>query len=147
MPLNIEKLAYCGIYCDQCSYKVAFEEQSVKHLEAVPFELTKVVAGKQLDLSAFDCECCKGRCICGPCDIKDCASKKSLDSCAECEIFPCEAIDDFGNDGKPHHRAAVENLKSICENGVEKWFESLEPELRCHCGERQSWYYSCPEHR
>lgn len=147
MSLNVEKLAYCGIYCELCSFKAAWEEQSVKHLEAVPFKLSKVTQEGQIDLSVFNCECCKGYCICGPCHIKDCASRKEIQSCADCNEFPCEHIEHFANDGMPHHRTAIKNLKSIRKNGIEEWFEGLEPTLRCQCGERQTWYYTCPQHR
>ena len=147
MTFDITKLAYCGIYCEQCAAKVAFEEQNLKHIEAMPFKITKIAVDEQDNLSVFDCECCKGRCICGPCRIKDCATQKAVQSCAECHEFPCEHIDRFANDGIPHHHIAIENLRTIRENGLEKWFEDLKPFLRCHCGERQSWYYFCPAHQ
>lgn len=142
MPFSMEMLAYCGLYCDQCSARVAYAEQDLKHVEQYPAKHIR----ERLNLSNSDCEGCKGRNICGPCAIKDCAVQKAINSCAECGDFPCALLDTFENDGLPHHRQAVENLRNIRENGAEAWFRKLLPTLRCHCGERQSWYYSCPKH-
>ncbi len=142
MQFEKKMLAYCGLYCEQCSVRTAYCEQDCKHLEHFPVKFKK----DRPDLSDYDCEGCKGRNLCGPCRIKDCASPKGIDSCAECNEFPCEFLKTFENDGIPHHRQAVENLRSIRANGFDVWFENLQPALRCHCGERQSWYYTCPIH-
>ncbi len=142
MDFAVEMLAYCGIYCEQCSARVAVAEGDPAHLE--PF-LEKYRETRP-ELSDWDCGGCKGRNICGPCKIKDCAVAKGLASCGECEVFPCETIDAFANDGWRHHREAVENLRSIREQGAKVWFENLRPALRCHCGRRQSWYRRCQEH-
>jgi hypothetical protein len=98
------------------------------------------------DLSALDCEGCKGKNLCGPCEIKDCAAPKGIRSCAECEDFPCATLSDFGHDGLPHHEQALKNLKNIRQVGIDAWFAELSPPLRCACGQRQSWYYTCHEH-
>lgn len=140
MDLNMNMLAYCGIYCEQCSARTAFIERDGRHLEDFPGKY------KRNDLAEYDCEGCKGRNICGPCDLKECAGGKGVDSCAECADFPCAIISDFGNDGIPHHGQAFENLHTIREHGVDAWFKTLQPALRCHCGQRQSWYFHCPEH-
>lgn len=134
-------LAYCGLYCEQCSFKTAHDEQDKKHLENIPYKFV------QKDLSEYNCGGCKGYCICGACKIKECASLKNIDSCAECKIFPCENIKKFENDGMPHHKKGVENLKKIRQYGIEAWFLELEPLLKCRCGKKQSWYYSCPLHK
>ncbi len=142
MRVRIDKhmLAYCGLYCAQCSFKTAHDEGDEKHLEAIPYPFAR------RDLSEYNCECCKGRCICGPCAIRPCASEKGLDCCADCATFPCETIRAFENDGMPHHAQAFGNLKSIREKGLHAWFEALEPTLRCACGEKQTWYHTCPKH-
>ena len=135
-------LAYCGIYCEQCSGRAANADGDWAHLAGFP---EKYKAGRP-NLSDYDCEGCKGRNLCGPCAIKDCAAPRGVDSCADCADFPCEVVEAFGNDGVPHHRQALENLRSIRENGVESWFAPMRPALYCPCGKRQSWYHVCPEH-
>ena len=136
-------LAYCGLYCEQCSVRTACAEQDARHMEHFPAQL---VRGRELGLSDPPCEGCKGRNLCGPCKIKGCASAKGIGHCGECGEFPCETLSAFGNDGIPHHRRALANLRRIREVGVDVWFGELKPSLRCHCGERLSWYRVCPDH-
>ena len=135
-------LAYCGLYCEQCAVRTAFVEQDWKHIAGLPGKYKKEGAR----LSDYACECCKGANLCGPCGIKDCAVPRNIDSCADCGDFPCAVIEAFANDGVPHHRQAMNNLLAIRENGVEAWFATLTPAIRCACGERQSWYCICPKH-
>jgi hypothetical protein len=133
-------LAYCGLYCEQCSFKLAHDEQNNEHLKYIPYEFI------QKDLSEYNCEGCKGYCICGQCKIKDCASAKNIHTCADCNAFPCEYIISFENDGKPHHKNGIKNLKDIRKNGTKIWFNELKPLLKCQCGKKQSWYYACQSH-
>ena len=140
--VNKKILAYCGLYCEQCSFKLAHDENDIKYLISIPnsFEFK--------ELTAYNCQGCKSDyCICGFCKMKPCASAKGIDSCADCEDFPCEHIVAFENDGWPHHKDAIENLRKIKQQGIESWFESVKPLLKCkQCGQRQSWYYFCNEH-
>lgn len=138
MEFKENLLAYCGIYCGQCSFKVAFETNNRAHLLAKPAKYNDM---KQAPLEACFCEGCKGENICGDCQIKDCASAKGYLSCADCENFPCTLIDNFAKDGIPHHSWGVENLHIIREKGVHKWFENFQNKLTCNCGGQFSWYY------
>ncbi|MCD8349482.1 MAG: DUF3795 domain-containing protein [Planctomycetaceae bacterium] len=142
MEFDVKQLAYCGIYCEQCSGRVAFLEQDWKHLENFS---PKFKAGRP-NLSDYDCEGCKGRNLCGSCKIKDCASEKNIDSCTGCGEFPCSLLIDFETDGIPHHQWAINNLRSIREHGIEAWFATFHPALHCECGTRQSWYHTCAAH-
>ena len=142
MDFDMKMLAYCGLYCEQCSVRTAFVQQDEAHLEHFP---AKFKTGRTV-LSDYACEGCKGRNLCGPCAIKDCASARGVDSCADCGDFPCDRIARFGTDGIAHHRQAVANLRDIREKGIDAWFAALSPALRCRCGRRQSWYHTCPEH-
>jgi len=143
MDFDINMLAYCGLYCEQCSFKIAEQENNMKHLENAPRALIK---SEHIVLSDYKCECCKGNSICGACRIKACASTKAINSCAECTDFPCTHIDSFAKDGFPHHAKAFENLKSIRRYGIDAWAEELCMELKCSCGGRKTWYYVCSNH-
>lgn len=141
IAFNENMLAYCGLYCEQCSFKLAHDENDMKHLRHIPYATTLG------ELSAYNCEGCKGYCICGVCKIKPCASEKKFASCAECDSFPCEHIEAFEHDGMPHHQTAIANLRHIRQHGLEDWFDRLKPSLQCaECGAKQSWYFSCTEH-
>ncbi len=135
-------LAYCGLYCEQCSFKRAHDDGDAKHLQSLPYPAVLK------PLSEYGCDGCKGEhCRCTVCKIKPCIIEKGYDSCADCESFPCELIEAFGNDGIPHHAQAMENLRQIRAKGYERWFDGHKASLRCgKCGERASWYYSCEKH-
>ncbi len=130
-------LAYCGIYCPECSFKVAFETQKREHLLAMP---EKYDSFKNADLEDCKCSGCKHEKIRGDCKIKDCAISKNLEHCGECDDFPCDIILNFSNDGIPHHKNAMKNLKSIRINGVEEFLKKMDEQIKCDCGERFSWY-------
>ncbi len=141
MRFNVKMLGYCGVYCEQCAKILPLEEQTIKHFKDFSYPLT------QRDLDGFECDGCKGEhCFCNGCKFKPCASSKGFDSCADCDIFPCEHIEAFANDGFPHHKNAVMNLHIIREHGVDYWYKNLKPALTCQCGERQTYYYTCPIH-
>ena len=144
MEFDVNKLAFCGIYCPQCSFLTAFETGRREHLSALPEQYDKC---KDADLADIgDCPGCKNENICGNCNIKECAAGRKISSCAECDSFPCELVLEFGNDGVPHHLQALDNLRVIRAQGYASWFEGFKKNLQCSCGKRQSWYYKCSDH-
>ena len=144
MVFDAKKLAFCGIYCPQCSFAVAYESGKREHLLTMPEKYEKY---KQAPLAEMgDCLGCKYENLCGDCNIKDCAIEKGIVACSDCNEFPCEMASSFWNDGVPHHLQALENLKTMNAIGKEKWFEEFKKNLECFCGERLSWYYKCPIH-
>lgn len=144
MNFNKIELAYCGLYCLQCSFRTTSETNNRKHLESMP---ERYDAKKAMTNEECACEGCKGENVCGPCDIQDCAVDRNLVSCADCNEFPCSYITRFENDGVPHHYQGIQNLRMIQENGYEAWFQEYKENLQCSkCGARQSWYYMCDNH-
>lgn len=137
------KIAYCGLYCPMCSSVVASETRERAHLLAMP-----ETYGHLKERTFEECECigCKDQVDKCHCDMKPCAEKKGLLSCADCTDFPCRAINDFGHDGAPHHAGALRNLWRIKEAGYDQWLLEMESMMYCKCGTRQSWYYRCPVH-
>lgn len=135
-----EKIAYCGLYCPRCSYLVACETADRKHLLALP---ERYEASKQQPLEDCFCEGCRVQTDICHCDMKPCAERKGLLTCADCKEFPCALITAFGQEDVPHHRDAVQNLYRIREVGYDQWLCEMEALAHCACGERQSWYYRC----
>ncbi len=64
-------------------------------------------------------------------------SQKKLLRCGECDVFPCAAQDTFYHDGVPYHVLALENIKRIKADGLEKWLMEQEREHTCQCGKRR----------
>ncbi|UCH89485.1 MAG: DUF3795 domain-containing protein [Thermoplasmata archaeon] len=130
-------LAYCGIYCPECSFKVAYETQRNEHVLDMP---EKYDSFKNADLVNYKCSGCKHENTCGDCKIKDCAISHNLEHCGECNDFPCEIILNFSNDGILHHKKAIDNLYYVRINGIEGFLRKIDKQLKCDCGERLSWY-------
>ena len=83
---------------------------------------------------------------CGDCAIRTCAQGRGLSHCGLCADHPCARLNEFANDGMPHHAEAVAGLKAIAREGEEAWAARQEKRWRCRCGARLSWYLSaCPE--
>ena len=137
MKRKLIDLAYCGIYCPECSFRVAYETQSREHLFSMP---KKYDSFKNKALEDCKCDGCKQINICGDCDIKDCAISKKIEHCGECQDFPCKILLDFANDRVPHHKNAMKNLNFIKNNGMEKFLDKMNNYIFCDCGEKLSWY-------
>lgn len=138
MPNDL--IAYCGLYCGACSFKVAFEENNREHLTCMPSKYDYL---KGTPLEA--CPGCRLENRCGECVIRDCTIEKSLEHCGLCESFPCEKIKKFNNDGVPHHAESIKNLIQLAEIGKEKWLTQQREQNTCSCGKRYSWYVrECP---
>jgi hypothetical protein len=108
-------LGYCGLYCGGCR---SFEGHTV---------------GK--------CQGCKDeKVLISDCPTKECAEKKQLSHCGDCEGFPCDALNAFYHDGISHHAMALANVKRIRVDGPEKWLLEQEKEYACQCGKRRLWF-------
>lgn len=135
---NINKdIAYCGLYCPQCSFRVAYETQRREHLLNMP---EKYSVYKMEDLNNLKCIGCKKDDFCGDCEIKKCAEPRNINHCGECNDFPCSIIKDFSNDGIPHHKEAFKNLQFIQAKGFNNFIVQIEQDVICQCGGRLSWY-------
>lgn len=135
-----ELIAYCGLYCGGCSFKVAHEENNFRHILSMPERYSRVKEELK-DKPMPECPGCRLDNQCGDCAMRDCAREKELDHCALCADFPCEKITAFQSDGVPHHSEIIENLKLLRELGEEAWLERQKNQFTCStCGERLSWY-------
>ena len=128
-------IAYCGLYCGACSFKVAFEQNDRTHLENMP---DKYASYKNQPLEP--CPGCRLEERPGKCAIKDCARNRQIADCSQCGDFPCDTLVAFNDDGIPHHSAALENLRQLKEIGAEKWIAQQEKKWTCRCGAALTWY-------
>ena len=134
-----ELIAYCGLYCGACSFRLAAQENDRNHIEQMPSYYNKL---KNQPLEY--CPGCRLENKCGECQIRDCAINTRHSHCDECRDFPCEKIVEFNNDGRPHHGEVLNNLKLLKEMGEENWLEHMNKKWTCTCGAKISWYHkSC----
>ena len=134
-------VAFCGLYCGACSFKLAADENDIMHVAAMPqcYDQYKSEIPEK-------CPGCRLENKCGQCAIRDCAIDKRIDYCSHCSDFPCEKINNFNNDGKPHHGESISNLHLLQEMNENKWIEEMKKKWTCKCGKKRSWYYSPCSH-
>jgi len=133
--MSNELIAFCGLYCGACSFKVAFDENDREHIARMPDAYSKYKDGP-LEF----CPGCRLDNQHGTCGIRDCAQEKKVAYCSQCNEFPCEKLIAFANDGIPHHAKAIENLHALKQMGAKAWLESQRIEWSCDCGTKFSWY-------
>jgi hypothetical protein len=134
-------IAYCGLYCGACSFRVAVDDADPEHVLRMPAKYD------QYKSEPFDRPCpgCKLENLCGRCAIRDCAQEKQINHCGICNEFPCDKVEQFNNDGVPHHGEVVANLTLLQKVGEERWLETQKKRWECSCGRRFSWYHNaCP---
>jgi len=130
-------ISYCGLYCGACSFKQAFVQNDRNHLKGMPSYYDRL---KEEPLD--DCPGCRLENICGQCNIRDCAQEKGFDWCSQCLEFPCEKINEFAHDGKPHHEEVLKKFKKLQKLGEKEWLKKMNEKWTCSiCGRKKSWYY------
>jgi len=135
MAKDVNLLAYCGLYCGACSFKVAYDEKNSQHIKNMP---SKYDQYKNAELEF--CPSCRLDTQRGSCKIRACAIARDLTNCGECIDFPCEILSDFNNDGMAHHTDCIPNLKMIKERGIDYFWDHQEKYWTCSCGTKISWY-------
>ena len=135
MKKDIGLIAYCGLYCGACSFKVTYEQKSREHIKALPSRYDEYK-----DQPFQSCPGCREDPEGADCEIRNCARQKSVDHCGVCHDFPCKIITDFCNDGVPHHAAVLENLQTLKDKGVDAWLKAQKVKWTCECGNALSWY-------
>ena len=132
---DLNSLAYCGLYCGACSFKVAFQEVERGHLAAMPARYDKY-KGDPLE----DCPGCRADSENTGCKIRTCAIARNVAHCGECADFPCKVLSEFASDGVPHHSEVITGLKAVREMGAHAWLAAQKERFTCPCGKRLSWY-------
>lgn len=135
MTKDINLLAYCGLYCGACSFKVAYDEKNPQHIKNMPSKYDQYKNAK-LEF----CPGCRLDNQRGGCKIRNCAISKDLTNCGECIDFPCAILKEFNYDGMPHHADCIPNLIMIKGKGVDSFLDYQEKYWTCSCGAKTSWY-------
>lgn len=125
----------CGLYCHGCTAYIATKEDP-QRLEYL---------ANRMGVSAEDVKCkgCHSDTLsfyCRTCHMKTCATKKGYNTCADCDEFPCEALNVFIKE-KPHRMEILESLTAIKGQGIDKWSEKMKEDYTCRaCGAINSAY-------
>ncbi|MBC2725288.1 DUF3795 domain-containing protein [Desulfosporosinus sp.] len=121
--------AVCGLFCPSCSVYIATKED--------PERLKRLAKILNQTIEETHCEGCRSEhrtVYCKNCTMIECARRKGIEFCGECEEFPCEEIKTFQS-LMPHRLDLWQSQKRIKDVGYEQWSWEM--------GE----HYSCPECR
>ena len=125
---------YCGLYCGACDTLIANEKGEVE-------KLAKEWHRKPEELRCFGCKTKTNAVFCLKCEIKQCAEKKKVDFCFECDEYPCTQLVAFRKDDSPHHSVVLKNLGIIRQKGIQKWLKEQKRRWSCSdCETKFSWY-------
>jgi hypothetical protein len=99
--------AVCGLYCEACSLFIATAEE--------PARLKGLAARFQLSEEAIRCYGCRSNKrwpYCEKCKMFECATKRGIDFCIECDEYPCDDLKQF-QAAMPHRIDLWDDLKRI----------------------------------
>ena len=116
-------ISYCGLMCQGCPIFWATAEKN----EDKKRKMKTVIAKMSNDHyktnfgpeNIVDCDGCKtenGRLFAGcyDCQIRNCAKSKNISSCASCEEYSCDKLDQFFKEN-PESKIRLDIIKSILE--------------------------------
>jgi hypothetical protein len=114
-----ENLAYCGLICQTCQIYLATrepdKEKQYKMRVDIAQEIKKYYGMETKPEDVHDCDGCKtegGRLFSNnDCPMRICAIEKGIESCAHCDDYPCEELDNlFTTD--PGARERLDKIRS-----------------------------------
>lgn len=132
--MNNSLLSPCGLYCGVCSVYIAHKTNNLD-LKRTIFPIFQQWGAKNIE--DITCEGCMSKgyifSFCQTCSIKNCIKHKLIDGCWKCDEFPCKIIHDWPSpEGKI---VIIDEIKQICELGIEKWVQKVEETHKCSkCG-------------
>lgn len=128
------KIAYCGLYCGACKIFMATSDNDLNDI-AIQTKIPEEY------LACNGCRSDKINLCCMNCGIRRCCVSKKVNSCNECEEFPCSVLTAFNNDEYPHHNDAIESLKLLSEMGPDEWLKMKNRRWSCeNCHTPFHWY-------
>lgn len=109
--------APCGLPCFECYlYLAQFDGQ-----------MAEMIAGVlNLPVEKIKCKGCRaedGNCahLAMACRVYSCIKKTDMETCAECDDFPCEYLHPYSDQAMKPHNTKVFNLCRIKKIGIEEW--------------------------
>ena len=126
--------AHCGTYCGVCPYMIAYKTND----ESLKAKLAKSIGIKPEQIICEGCMSDNPLFFCKVCAMKKCAREKGIESCAECDEYPCKNIEKFPF--KMFLKRQDWDLKYRKEHGKEKWLEKTIKMNTCaSCGNLCHW--------
>ncbi len=89
--------ACCGLECANCDAYIAYKNDDLE-LKKKLAKTWNELSGENLTTEEVFCEGCKssnrpGKCA--NCQVRSCCASKEIETCAQCEDFPCAEIEEI----------------------------------------------------
>ena len=132
-----ETVAYCGLFCEACGVYIATKADDQVDLE-------RIAKRMRTTKEEIRCEGCRSGVLsphCRECSFRDCATRKGIANCEDCDSFPCAPLVEFQKQA-PHRAELFESAAYRKKNGIDAWFAKMQADYACpKCGNVNSPYY------
>ena len=109
--------AACGLRCDECEAYLATQTHDQERARRVAEKWGKEFGdGTPFPIEATVCDGCLTESVrkggyCRECDVRACAVERKVASCAQCDDFGCDKLEQFLQMAGPTLRASLEELR------------------------------------
>jgi len=96
--MSDEMLAYCGLVCTDCNAYIAKQNDDDELRRKTAEEWSK--PGDPISPEEINCDGCKTETgelykWCPNCEVRACAIEKGVETCAHCDDFGCDILENF----------------------------------------------------
>ena len=124
-------VSYCGLYCGLCDWRTRVPERAKALAESLqtaenegPEGFSRFLKGPT---SVPEDKCCRsGKCGAPHCAIRKCAIEKSIETCPQCQDYPCRRVMTLAK-SEP---TLLHDGERIREHGLDQWIEEQEERRR-----------------
>ncbi len=108
-------VAYCGLNCEECPAYLAYknDDDNLRKEAATKWGSPEFPV-KPADVNCGGCKM-KGDPMfkfCSTCTVKACASKRGVETCAHCDDYGCDVLEEWLSHAGDESRQRLENLRA-----------------------------------
>lgn len=107
-----EHIAYCGLDCSACDAFKATQSKDVERMKQIADRWNREL-NTEFTEKDIECDGCLSQRISGwcqsICDIRPCAEKRNVKTCAHCNEYTCAHLETFLS-GEPIARAKLDEI-------------------------------------
>jgi len=91
--------AYCGIDCSACPVYIATinDDDDLRRKTAKEWGVLYNRKFNEEDILCYGCKSQRLFFLCAKCDIRECNVNKGIDTCSQCNKYPCDRIEKLYN--------------------------------------------------
>jgi hypothetical protein len=112
--MTVSMQAYCGIDCSECPARLVhlnnddkLRQETIKKWSTPEYSVTE---------DTLDCEGCKSDglhfAFCSSCTVRACASKRGVETCAHCDDYGCDILEEYLSHVGEEGRVRFERIRA-----------------------------------